>query len=449
MKVIIIGAVATGLSAAYQVRRHLPEAVVTVLEKQEDISYGACGFPYFIEGLIREEKSLIARDKARVLQDGIDLRTGWEVTAVDVQKKTVTAKVAGEDALQQLPYDRLVIAVGGKSKRIAGLAGMKGVFPLNTLQDAREIKAFIETRKPKSAVVIGGGNKGVELLEALIHRKISARLVEYLPRILGFYDEEVSRLLLERLQKEGHALHTGEKVLQGKTDQEGYVTAILTDRGEYPAELVIETVGVEPNTDFLEGTGINREKGAIITDLYGRTNVKDVYAGGDCAMIYNALEGRNIYMPLGTNANKAGKLIGLAIAGIEPGFRGSQVSSMVRCFGYELGRSGVNDDAAAALGWVTDSVLVRTKNKSSYYPGSQEMYVKLTYLKEDGKLVGAQVFGPEGTALRIQGLAVAIYAGLKVQDLEYLDFGYIPPLNSPWDSINVAAGKATAKMKRK
>ncbi|MBO1265715.1 FAD-dependent oxidoreductase [Proteiniclasticum sp. SCR006] len=448
MKVVIIGAVAAGLSAAYSIKKNVSGAEITVLEKGEDISYGACGFPYYIEGLIEEEKKLIARDKKRVLADGIDLRLFSEAIDVDFQNKSVKVRNLSNKNEYELKYDKLVIAVGARSNHLDIFTGMKGVFPLNTLKHANAIKEYMEKRAPERAIILGGGNKGLELLETMTLRAVDTQVIEYMPDVMNIYDPELSELLLKELRGEGHKINTSEKALDAVADEKGFISKVITDKGEYSTDMVIETIGLKPNTEFLEGKGLKMERGAILTDLYGRTNIEDVYAGGDCAMIYNHIEEKHNYLPLGTNANKTGKLIGLAMAGKEPPFKGVQASSMMKTFEFEMAMTGVTDQRAKFLGLDYDSVLVRTRNKSGYYPGGTELYIKLTYLKKNGKIIGAQIFGREGSALRIQGLVTAVYAGLDLYDLAYMDFGYIPPLNSVWDSINVAARKALSKYER-
>jgi len=439
MKVVIIGAVAAGLSAAYSIKKNVSGAEITVLEKGEDISYGACGFPYYIEGLIEEEKKLIARDKERVLADGIDLRLFSEANDVDFQNKSVKVRNLSNKNEYELKYDKLVIAVGARSNHLDIFTGMKGVFPLNTLKHANAIKEYMEKSAPERAIILGGGNKGLELLETMTLRAVDTQVIEYMPDVMNIYDPDLSKLLLKELRGEGHKINTSEKALDAVADEKGFISKVITDKGEYPTDMVIETIGLKPNTEFLAGKGLKMERGAILTDLYGRTNIEDVYAGGDCAMIYNHIEEKYNYLPLGTNANKTGKLIGLAMAGKEPPFKGVQASSMMKTFEFEMAMTGLTDQRAKFLGLDYDSVLVRTRNKSGYYPGGTELYIKLTYLKKDGKIIGAQIFGREGSALRIQGLVTAVYSGLNLYDLAYMDFGYIPPLNSVWDSINVAA----------
>lgn len=449
MKVIIIGAVAAGLTAAYSIKKNVSGADIIILEKGSDISYGACAFPYYIEGLIEKESALIAKDKEEVMRDGMDLRLQSEVVDVDFDRKTVSVINLMNHNEYEIHYDQLVIATGAKSNRLQVFNGMKGVFPLNTLADANAIKDFIKNHAPKHALIIGGGNKGIELLESLTLMAIDTQVIEYLPRIMNIYDADLSGLLQKELKGEGYKINTSESVQAARADEKGYVKKVITDKGEYPVDLVIETIGLKPNTEFLQGKGLVMEKNAIVIDDHGRTSIADVYAGGDCALIYNHVEGRNSYLPLGTNANKIGKLIGLAMAGRKRNFKGVQGSSMMKSFEFEMAMTGVTDFMAESLKYDYDSILVRTRNKSGYYPGGSEHFIKLTYLKKDGKLIGAQIFGREGSAMRIQGLVSAVYAGLTIYDLEYMDFGYIPPLNSVWDSINVAAGKAVAKLEGK
>jgi len=449
MKVVIIGAVAAGLTAAYGLKKNMKEADITIIEKHQDISYGACGFPYYIEGLIVDPDDLIAKNRDEVIADGIDLRILNEAIKVDFQKKIVHTKDLESGKAHEVPYDKLIIAVGGKSIRLKALEGIKGIFPLNNMEDAKAIRTHVDEKSPKKAMIIGGGNKGIELLESLTHRGIDTCVVELKNRILSYYDEDLADMLYQKLKGEGYKIFLNENVLSGIVDDKtGSIKSIVTDKGTYDVDLVIESIGIKPNTEFLKGTELLMENGAIVTDKYGRTNIEDVYSGGDCALIYHHVEKRNKYVPLGTNANKIGKLIALSIAGVAPEWKGIQGGSLMKSLGYELAINGINDETARELGLDFDSLLVRTRNKSGYYPKNAELFIKLTYLKEDGKLIGAQIFGKENSGLRIQGLAVAIYAGLTVHDLEYLDFGYIPPLNSVWDSINVAANKVVAKMKK-
>ncbi|HSL86456.1 MAG TPA: FAD-dependent oxidoreductase, partial [Bacteroidales bacterium] len=447
-KIVIIGAVAEGLTAAYSIRKNVSGADITILEKGTDISYGACAFPYYIEGLIEEEAKLIAKDKDEVLSDGIDLRLLSEAVDADLSRKVVKVKNLSNSNEYELSYDKLVIATGARANRLEVFTGMKGVFPLNTLKDANAIKDYVEKFSPKKAIILGGGNKGLELLESLTLMGVDTQVIEYLSSIMNIYDPEFSELILKKLKGQGHKINTSEEVISATVNDKGYIDRVITDKAEYQVDMVIETIGLKPNTDFLEGKGLDMDRGAIIVDLYGRTNIKDVYAGGDCTLIYNHVEKRNAYLPLGTNANKTGKLIGLAMAGIEPPFKGVQGSAMMKTFDIEMAMTGMTEQIAILLGFDCESVMVRTRNKSGYFPGGSEHYIKLTYLKEDGKLLGAQIFGHEDSALRIQGLVTAVYAGLTIYDLAYMDFGYIPPLNSVWDSINVAAGKAVAKRNR-
>lgn len=445
MKVLVIGAVAAGLTAAYSIRKNIPEAKITIYEKGNDISYGACGFPYYIEGLIEEERKLIAKTSERVKEDGLHLLLAHEVVDVDFDKKELTVKNHKTQEIFVDAYDELVLGVGASALRLPAFQKMKGVFALNNLADANAIKNYIEEMKPQKAVIVGGGNKGIELLETLTLLAIDTQVIEFMPHILSIYDEDVSSLLVRELRGEGHKINTGEKVLDAKANEKGFVEKVITDQGTYEADLVLETIGLRPNTAFLEGKGLDMERGAIKTTLYGETNLPHVYAAGDCALIYDHLMEKPVYLPLGTNANKVGKLIGLVLAGKKPPFKGVQGSALLKVFEFEMAMTGITDKGAKALGKDYDSVLVRTRNKSGYYPGGSEFFVKLTYEKLTGKVLGAQVFGKEGAGLRIQGLVASVYAGLTIEDLAYMDFGYIPPLNSVWDSINVAAGKAVAQ----
>ncbi|MBP1920016.1 FAD-dependent oxidoreductase [Youngiibacter multivorans] len=450
MRLVVIGAVAAGLSGAYSAMKNIENLEVIVLEKGTDVSYGACGMPYLIGGAIDEEAKLIAKDAEEILADGIDLRLRHEAVGVDFSLREVYTRSldTGEDAV--VPYDFLLIGTGANAVRIPGTEGIEGVFTLNTLEDSRRIKSFINEKKVKKAVIVGGGYKGVEMLEALHDLGIKAEIIEMEESILNTFDPDVSAITEKYLRDEGFGIHLGEKLDHLETDSYDNtgerVSKVVTDKSEYEAELVILALGVRPATGFLEGTNLTMTKGAIVTDLEGRTNVPGVYAAGDCAMIFDFVAGVDRYLPLGTNSNKMGKLSGLSMAGKKVSFKGVQSSGYVKILGMEQSQTGMTDTAAKKMGLDFGSVLVRTRDKSSYYPDSRNLYVKLTYLNKDGRLIGAQMAGETGTAIRIQGLVPAIYANLTVYDLEYMDFGYAPPFNSVWDSINVAASKAARNL---
>lgn len=450
MRLVVVGAVAAGLSGAYSAMKNIENLEVIVLEKGTDVSYGACGMPYLIGGTIDEESKLIAKAAREIVADGIDLRLRHEAVGVDFEHKEVRARILDTGENIVIPYDLLLIGTGANAVRIPGTEGIEGVFTLNTLEDSRRISSFIKEKKVSKAVIVGGGYKGVEMLEALNDLGIKADIIEMEESILNTFDPDVSAITEKYLRDEGFGIHLGEKLDHLETDTYGdkweRVSKVVTDKGEYDAELVILALGVRPATGFLEGTGINMTKGAIATDLEGRTNIPDVYAAGDCAMIFDFVAGVDRYLPLGTNSNKMGKLSGLSMAGKPARFRGVQSSGYVKVLDMEQSQTGMTDISAKKMGLDFGSVLVRTRDRSGYYPGSRNLYVKLTYLNKDGRLIGAQMAGEAGTAIRIQGLVPAIFANLTVYDLEYMDFGYAPPFNSVWDSINVAASKAVKNL---
>lgn len=455
MKLVVIGAVAAGLSAAYAAKKNGQDMDITILEKGTDVSYGACGMPYYIGGVIKDREKLIAKNAKTIKNDGLDLRLRHEAVGVNFRKNVVLVKSLDENLPPyELEYDKLVIATGATAIEIFDISDKKGIFKLNTLEDADRIKSYMEENEVRSAVVVGAGYKGVEMLEAFYHKGIETHLVEMEETILNTFDSDVSQITIDYLKEKGINLHTGEMMKEARTEVREEaggkeVCCVITNKGQYDADIVVLTAGVRPNTGFLVNSGLVMERGAIVTDRKGETNIPGVYAAGDCAMIYEHVIERDKYLPLGTNANKMGKIVGLAIAGVKRDFKGVQSSGYVKILDYEQAQTGITDTEAAKARMNYDSVFVRTRNKSGYYPDGKQMYVKLTYLKPKGKLIGAQIVGGTGTAIRMQALAVAVFAGLTVYELEYLDFGYSPPFNSVWDSINVAAGKAVKKLDSK
>ena len=284
MKVVVIGAVAAGLTSAYNLKRNVEDVDITIIEKQMDISYGACGFPYFIEDVIENEESLISKTSKDVINDGMDLRLRSEAINVDFKNKSVKVRNLETKEEYDIPYDKLVLATGGKSITLKSLDGIEGIFTLNTMEDANNIKKYINNIKPKKAVIVGGGNKGIELLETLTNLNIDTTVIEFQSNILNIYDNDIANILLDELKEKGHKIKLNESVESANKDENGKVTEIVTDKGTYEADLVIQSIGIRPNTDFLKDTDLKMDRGAIVINKCGETNIEDVYSGGDSTL---------------------------------------------------------------------------------------------------------------------------------------------------------------------
>ncbi len=436
MKVIVIGGVAAGMSAASKIKRTDPTAQVTVYERGELLAYGACGLPYFVAGYNDDASLLVARSKEKFEQQGIVCHLRHEVVAVDPAGKRVTVADLQTGRTFEDSYDKLMLAVGA-SPILPPLPGVEkeGVFTLKTVDDALRLKAA--ATPGRRAVVVGGGYIGIETAEALSTRGCHVTVVERAPRVLTPFEPELSALAQEELAAQGVALRLGESV----TAIEGgaAVTGVRTEQATLPAELVVLALGVRPATGFLAGSGIQLlPNGAVVVDRELRSSLPDVWAAGDCAVVYNSALGENSYLPLGTTANKCGRIAGENICGAHTSFIGALGSAAIKVFDIELGRTGFSEQDAKRLGYDYGTVVVRGRNHPAYYPGSDKITVKLVYERGGKRLLGASLAGAKGAALRTDIFAVAIQAGMTAGQLGMTDLVYAPPFSGVWDIVNIA-----------
>lgn len=440
MKIVIIGADAAGMSVASKVRRSLPDAQVVVFERTRETSYGACGLPYFISGVNDDADKLRIRKPEAFLASGVDLRLGWEAVSVAVDGKAVAVRdtVTGETRIES--YDELVCA-SGASPILPPVAGRDkaGVFSLKSIADAEAIRAWALRDDVRDVVVVGAGYIGLELCESFVRLGKRVNVIEMAPRPMLVMDEEFAPLITGALERAGAVLRLGEGVRAVTGDDR--VRGVTTDKGEYPADLVAFCVGVRPNTAYLDGTDVERlPNGAVAVGDDMRTNIPHIYAAGDCAAVRNLVTGRPVYLPLGTNANKQGKVLGEVLIGRNARLPGVLGSSMCRVVDLEVARTGLNGRDCAEAGIPVGSVLTRAHTKPPYYPGGCELTIKLFYHAETHAVLGVQLAGAEGAASRIGMCAVAIQKGMTCEELALADLGYAPPFTYVWDPVQLAAG---------
>lgn len=443
MKVIIAGGVAAGMSAASKLKRECPEADVVVYERGGETSYGACGLPYYVSGVNEDEELLRIRKKEAFLKAGIGLKLYHEVFRIDPGRRMAMVRDLETGETWEERYDFFVAATGA-SAIIPPVENvdLENIFTLKTIADANRIRAALKD-DVKHVVIVGGGYIGMELAEAFLERKLHVRVIERMDGLLGNFDPEFGREVLEYLSEEGVCVHLNEEVVRFEgSSGHGPVTGVVTDRGTYDADLVILSVGVRPNTEFLRDTGIRRlPNGAIRTDQCMRSSLPRVYAGGDCASVRHLVLGKDVYLPLGTNANKQGRFIGENILGRNHGFY-AVGTAMIKIGDLELGRTGVTEQEAAAHGLLHRSVTVTGKDHAPYYPGGEDIKIKLVYEPGTGVILGAQLIGRQGTALRTDIFAVAVTKAMTVRELGETDLGYAPPYAMPWDIVQVACNAA-------
>ena len=439
MKIVVIGANAAGMSAASRIKRKEADSRVVVLEATQEVSYGACGLPFYIAGLNNDLDLVRIRSVADFEKSGIVMRTGYKVEGIDFATKTVFGTTDAEHAFSET-YDRLLIASGAAARKLnVPGADKANIFTLKTPQDAEQIRAAIERKHPR-VVIIGGGAIGLELAEACLLKKVkSLHIIEASEQLLPGFDEEFARAAKTELEKYGVNVHLNARV-NSFTGYEA-VSHVATERGGHDADVVIISIGVEPSTSFAEGLK-KLPNGAIETDTHMQTSEKDVFAAGDCASVWSMLLKKPVYMPLGTYANKQGRLVGDCLMGKDAPYDRALGTVMLRCVGLEFAKTGITEAEARAAGIDAKSISVRAHSHPQYYPNACDIEIKLCYGATDRLLLGAQMMGTRDTALRIDPFAIAIDRGMTTDELGFADFGYAPPFSSVWDAVAVAANAA-------
>ena len=447
-RTIVVGGVAAGMSAASQIRRRRPETKVTVFERGNYISYGACGMPYNIEDPDRsiEDLVVLSAEEARSRR-GIDLRLRHEVTGIDVDSSTVTVTDLDNDKELDEPFDALVLATGGRAIRLP-LPGfdLPGVEVLRELGDGAAIKKILEG-EPRKAVVVGAGYIGMEMAHVLSARGLEVTMLEKLPQLLpGWHDETVS-VVAETLTSNGVDFHTGVTVDGAEAGPDGRVAAVSTDGGHYDADLVLVAAGVRPNIELASSSGLRiGDTGAIWVNQHQQTSHETVWSAGDCAEAYHRILRRNAWIPLGTTANKQGRIAGANVLGAGQRFRGIVGTAGFVVFDLEVGRTGIGEEEAAAEGFDPVAVTIRQSSRAHGYPGGSPIQVHLVADRETGLLLGGELVGREGAALRVNTLATSLAAHMTVADLQNLDLVYAPPFASVWDPVLVAANQLIKKV---
>lgn len=442
MKIIIIGAQAAGASAAAKAKRINPDATIRIYEKSDIVSFGACGLPYFIGDHFSDANEMISRTPQQFEKDGIDIKILHEVVAIDTLSKKLKIKDLTNGHCFEDTYDKLLLAVGA-SPIIPPFSNdkLKNIFTLRDIYDGQAIKKTLNDAQVNNIIVVGAGYIGLELVESLVALNKKVKLIQLDDRVLvDAFDAQITDIIAENI-KQYCDLHLQEKVLGfGGQDK---VTHVITDKDQYPADMVIIATGVKPNSSIYNNLGINTLKnGAIITDALGQTNIRDIYAAGDCAALYHKVSHDMVYIPLATGANKLGKVVGENLAGGHCQFPGTLGTSALKVFDIEAGRTGIteNDAKKAAIAYKT--VVVKDKNHSNYVAGQTSITAKLIYHADTRIILGGQIAGGVGSALRVNVLATAIWAKMTIDELTMLDFLYAPPFSRPWDVLNIAGSIA-------
>lgn len=447
MKVLILGGVAAGTKVAAKLLRADRSCEVTILTKGKDISYAGCGLPYYVGDVIHEKGELIVNTPEKYAKlTGANVLTETEAVAVKPAEHKVQARDLRTGEVKEYGYDKLVIATGASPvvPPIQGL-DLKNVFVMRTPDDAIALRAAVENGEIKRAVVAGGGFIGLEVAENLAARGVRVSVIDLAPHVLpNFLDPELSEYVENRMAEEGVMPMTG-VALEG-VEGSGKVEKVLTSKRGLKADALVLAIGIRPNTGFLEGSGIEMFKGTILTDEYLRTNVEDIYAAGDCAMVHNRQTGKPAWSPMGSTANIAGRVLAENLAGASiryPGVLGTGVAKLPG--GLNTGRTGLTETAAKEEGYDAVSVITVVDDKAHYYPGSGSFIVKLTADRATRRLLGVQVLGA-GAVDKMTDIGVtAISLGATVDQLATMDFAYAPPFSTaihPFaHSVNILMNK--------
>jgi NADPH-dependent 2,4-dienoyl-CoA reductase/sulfur reductase-like enzyme len=446
-RLVVVGGDATGMSAASQAIRRAGHAALEVVafERGRHVSYSACGIPYWVGGDVADRDALIARSAAQHRANAIDLRLRTEVTGIDLDAGTVATRELDGGATDTVGFDDLVVATGAVPVRPAlPGADAAGIHGVQTLDDGAALLDGLAHR-PHRAVVVGGGYIGVEMAEAMVRRGLRVTLLDQAPEPMTTLDPDMGALVREAMLGMGIDVRTGTPVSGFETGHDGRVAGVVAGEQTLPADIVVLGLGVRPDTGLAAAAGLPLgSSGGLLTDLRMRVTGHDrVWAGGDCVEVLNRVSQRRVHVPLGTHANKHGRVIGLNVGGGYATFPGVVGTAVSKVCDLEIARTGLLEREAREAGFETVSVTVESTTRAGYFPGTVPITVKMIAERRTGRLLGAQLVGREGSGKRVDVCATAIWNELTVEEVIALDIGYAPPFAPVWDPVLVAARKAS------
>jgi len=446
-RLVVIGGCAAGMSAASKARRLNPDLEIVVYEKTGFVSYGSCGLPYYVSGLIQDHNKLVVRTPAQFAKRDIEVHLHHEVTEVDAENRRVRVTNLLKDGggSRYESYDKLLIATGGRPTMLSALSlgNLGGVFVMRAVEDGVATRDFIQREGPRRAVVIGAGYIGVEMAESFHGLGLETTVIGRPPQVLKRFDSDMAQLVQDELESKGVRLSLGDEVKALEGDAQGRVRQVVSSKDTFEADLVLLAMGVRPNAALAKTAGVALgETGAITTDSQMRTNLPGVFAAGDCAEAYHRITGRGAYIPLATTANKQGRVAGTNLGGGHAEFEGIVGTAITKVLDVYAALTGLSEKEARALGYAVQSTTIQAGSRAHYYPGGRPMHVKLVVEEGSGRLLGGQILGDEGAGPRINVLATALHKGMTVEELSRLDLAYVPPIAPVWDPLLVAANVA-------
>lgn len=439
MKIVIVGGVAGGATAAARIRRLDEKAEIIVFERSGYISYANCGLPYYIGGTITDPDELtLQTPESFYSRFRIMMKVKHEVIAIHPERKTVSVKNLETDKEFEESYDKLILSPGAKPTRpqLPGI-GIEKLFTLRTVEDTFRIKEYINQNHPKSAILAGGGFIGLELAENLCELGMDVTIVQRPKQLMNPFDPDMASFIHAEMRKHGIKLVLGHTV-EGFKENDGGVDVLLTDTKPLHADMVVMAIGVTPDTHLAKDAGLALGiKGSILVNDRMETSVQDIYAAGDAVQVKHYVTGEDTLITLAGPANKQGRIIADNICGGDSRYQGSQGSSVIKVFDMIAAVTGINETQARNAGLNADTVILSPMSHAGYYPGGKVMTMKVVFEKETYRLLGAQIVGYEGVDKRIDVLSTAIHAGMKATELKDLDLAYAPPYSSAKDPVNM------------
>jgi NADPH-dependent 2,4-dienoyl-CoA reductase/sulfur reductase-like enzyme/rhodanese-related sulfurtransferase len=451
-RLVVIGGVAAGTKTAAKARREDPSMEITILTDEPYISYAACGLPYYIGGLVKRRNQLLERTPAYFKErENIEILTRHRVTHIDPEAKQVTATNLETQETRVFPYDTLVVATGAEPL-ISPIKGreLENIFTLRSPADAIAMRDVIEQQAPKEAVIVGAGLIGLEVAENFALHGLRVTVVELLDQAVPPLDKDMAELVEKHLKEKGVTLLLSEEVKAFESKDGKRVSDVVTNKRTLPADIVLLSVGIRPQTQLAADAGIELgvRKAIRVNDRL-QTNISSIYAVGDCAEVRHLVTKKPAWIPLGSTANKQGRVAGVNVAGGDECFEGVVGTLIVKVFDLTVGKTGLSEKEAQAEGINYDVALVPTSDIAHYYPNHKQMTIKLVGEKGSGRLLGAQIVGQAGVDKRIDVVATALAFRSTVEQLSKLDLAYAPPYASAMDAIIVAANVLRSKLEQK
>ncbi len=442
LKIVIVGGVAGGMSAAARLRRQSEEAEIVVFERGEAVSFANCGLPYYIGDVIQDRAELLLQTPASLkARFNIDVKIRHEVVSIDRNRKSVSVRDLASGKVFEEHYDKLVLSPGAEALRppIPGLNSSR-VFTLRNMSDTDAIKKFVTERRLKNAVVIGAGFIGLEMAENLCHLGARVSVIEALPQVMNVVDPEIAATVALHMREKGVELFLSQSVVSVRDNVDG-LEITLSSGKTLQTEMAILSIGVKPESQLAKLAGLAiGDRGGILVNEFLQTSDEHIYAAGDAVETKNMVTGKVGITPLAGPANKQGRLIADNIAfGNVRKFRGTIGTGIAKVFDLSVGSTGANEKTLGAAGIPFESVLIHPASHAGYYPGAQTITIKMLFSPVDGCILGAQAVGQEGVDRRLDVLALAVHKGLTVADLEEYEHVYAPPFSGAKDPVNLAA----------